>query len=212
MTQIYLARHGETAWNANQRIQGFTDSQLNQKGRGQAKLLAARLANVPTCAIYTSDLSRTYETAGPLSESSNLPIVQLRELREKSYGDWEGRTASEVKEQYPELWHQFHTLRDITTPIPAGETWLDVQHRVTRALQMILRSHPGDDDNVIVIGHGGSLRMAIIHALDAPLGSLARMRLDNCGLTVLDYRGESGGRVLLLNDTSHLENFSEVQA
>lgn len=204
MTEILLVRHGETEWNAAERIQGCSNSDLSIRGRKQAVAVALRLQRETLTAVYSSDLTRAVETAEPLAARHGLATQVLEDLREKSYGSWEGLTSPEIADLYPELWHQFHTLRDIATPIPGGESWPEVQVRVTRALAHILTEHPDDDDRVVIVGHGGSLRIPILQALDAPLTSLARLKLDNCGLTIANFDSR-GSQVLLMNDRSHLQ-------
>lgn len=204
MTQIYLARHGETEWNAIQRIQGFSNSSLNDLGHRQAKALAERLRRTEIKAIYSSDLSRAMETAAPIASLLNLTIQSMTELRERGYGDWEGMTLGEVAEKFPEEWHKYHKLREIDAPIPGGEVWEDVYLRVVKAVEAVIARHPDNDDTVLIVGHGGSLRVAVLHALAASLSMITHLKLDNAGLSRLDYRGLTHGSVVFLNDTSHL--------
>jgi len=204
VTLIYLARHGETAWNAERRVQGFADSPLNDLGRKQALALAERLRTSGITGIYSSDLSRAMTTAAPTADFLDLKIQPMAELRERGYGEWEGKTLNEVAGLYPDLWHRYHTLRDTSSPIPGGEDWTAVYKRVVSAMDTILLSHPGDKDEVLVVGHGGSLRVAVLHALGAPLSMITRLKLDNCALSCLEYKGGTNGRLGLLNDVSHL--------
>ena len=99
--------------------------------------------------------------------------------------------------------------RSLDVRVPGGETWAEVAARVVPCLHRILGDHPDPDETVALVGHGGSLRAAVLDALAAPLSVLLHMRLDNASLTRLDYqqdaRGGWLGRVVFLNDTSHLE-------
>ena len=204
MTLIYLARHGETEWNADRRIQGYSDSPLNDLGRRQALALAERLRNSSISAIYSSDLSRAMATAAPTADFLNLKVQPMVELRERGYGEWEGKTINEVAGLYPDLWHRYNALKDIASPIPGGEEWTAVYKRVVSAMDVVLHKHPGDKDEVLVVGHGGSLRIAVLHALGAPLSMITRLKLDNASLCCLEYKGSEFGRVTFMNDTCHL--------
>ena len=205
MTHILLARHGETEWNAIRRVQGWTDIPLSEKGLAQAKALAVRLSNVRPAAIYSSDLARAAQTAAPTAARLGLTVEPVPELREKGFGEWEGLTQADLERDYPKLWHRYHVLRDLDALVPGGETWPQVQERLSAALGRILAAHPGPDEVVVLVGHGGSGRMVILEALQAPLPTLLRLHLDNASLSRLEFRGPGDSRVVLLNDTSHLE-------
>ena len=209
MTHILLARHGETEWNAIRRVQGWTDIPLSEKGLAQAEALAGRLSRVPLAAVYSSDLSRAAQTAAPTAARLGLTVLTVPELREKGFGEWEGLTQADLERDYPELWHRYHVLRDLDALVPGGETWPQVRERLSVALGRILAAHPGPDEAVLLVGHGGSGRMVILEALQAPLPTLLRLHLDNASLSRLDFRGSGDSRVVLLNDTSHLEGLTE---
>jgi len=209
VTHILLARHGETEWNAIRRVQGWTDIPLSEKGLAQAEALAERLSRVPLAAVYSSDLARAAQTAAPTAARLGLTVQTVPELREKGFGEWEGLTQADLERDYPELWHRYHVLRDLDALVPGGETWPQVQERLSAALGRILAAHPGPDEAVLLVGHGGSGRMVILEALQAPLPTLLRLHLDNASLSRLDFRGSGDSRVVLLNDTSHLEELTE---
>ena len=209
MTHILLARHGETEWNAIRRVQGWTDIPLSEKGLAQAEALAERLSRVPLAAVYSSDLARAAQTAAPTAARLGLTVQTVPELREKGFGEWEGLTQADLERDYAELWHRYHVLRDLDALVPGGETWPQVQERLFAALGHILAAHPGPDEAVLLVGHGGSGRMVILEALQAPLPTLLRLHLDNASLSRLDFRGSGDSRVVLLNDTSHLEGLTE---
>ena len=208
MTRIFLARHGETEWNAVRRVQGWTDIPLSQTGLAQAEALAARLSPIPLAAVYSSDLSRAAQTAAPAAARQGLAIQTVSELREKGFGEWEGLTQGDLERDYPELWHRYHVVRDLDALVPGGETWPQVQARLSAALRRIVAAHPGPDEAVLLVGHGGSGRMVILEALQASLPTLLRLHLDNASLSRLDFRSEGDSRVVFLNDTSHLEGLT----
>jgi broad specificity phosphatase PhoE len=96
LTLIYLARHGETEWNADKRIQGHTNSSLSDLGRRQAVALAERLRHCEISSIYSSDLTRAMDTAAPIAAILDLPVTPMESLRERGYGEWEGLSLDEV--------------------------------------------------------------------------------------------------------------------
>ncbi len=208
MTHVLLARHGETEWNRAGRIQGHSDSLLSGVGIAQAARLAVRLSQLPIRAIYASDLSRAGDTAVPVADALGLPVLPLPDLREKGFGAWEGLTLDEVRAADPEGWQRYFGDGEFDAPVPGGETWTQVQARMAEALRRVLRDHPGADDTVLLVGHGGSLRTLITDALNAPLSAIRHFTLSNASLSRLDFRAGWETRVTLLNDTSHWENQS----
>ena len=106
--KLYLIRHGQTDWNVAGKIQGSTDIPLNDMGRRQAACLARGMEKRPVEKVFTSTLSRAYETGLAIGKSQNVPVEQLEGLEEVGYGVWEGMTMEEIQEQYPkelELWY-----------------------------------------------------------------------------------------------------------
>jgi len=210
VTQILFARHGETEWNAVLRVQGWTDTPLSARGRAQAAALAERLAGLPLQAVYASDLSRAVETAQPAAEKSGLEVQTLPGLRERRFGDWEGLTQADLERDHAAPWHRFHVRRDLDAPVPGGETWAEVGARVRAALAHILAAHPGRDEAVLVVGHGGSGRTLLLEALQAPLTTLLCLHLDNASVSRLHFRAPGDSRVSLLNDTGHLDALGDA--
>jgi len=208
MTQILFARHGETEWNAIRRVQGWTDIPLSPLGQAQASALADRLASTPLTAIYSSDLTRAMDTAAPTALRQGLEVHPRPGLREKGFGDWEGLTQPELERGYPELWHRYHVLRDLEAVVPGGETWQEVVARVSSTLRRVLADHPNPSDTVLLVGHGGSGRVVILEALQAALPTMLHLHLDNASLSQLDFKTADDGRVLLLNDISHLRDIA----
>ena len=106
--KLYLIRHGQTDWNVAGKIQGSTDIPLNDMGRRQAACLARGMEKRPVEKVFTSTLSRAYETGLAIGKSQNVPVEQLEGLEEVGYGVWEGMTMEEIQEKYPkelELWY-----------------------------------------------------------------------------------------------------------
>jgi len=198
----YLARHGETDWNRERRIQGQSDTSLNRRGREQAVLLGERLAETSFSAIYASDLSRTMETARLLANASGAVIAPVRELREGDYGEWEGLTFAEVEARDPEGFAERMMRQSEDFAPPGGE---DLHQLTARVRQFHDRARPLHEsgENVLVVGHGGSLLALVVCLLGMPVEYGLRFRLNPTGLSIV--RTFSATAVLeLWNDTSHL--------
>src|SRR5581483_1732760 len=102
---LYVARHGETDWNAAGRLQGHTDIPLNETGRAQARALAAALRARALAGGVTSDLCRARETGEIVAVELAVPLAYAdHELRERAFGKFEGLTRHECASQYPEQW------------------------------------------------------------------------------------------------------------
>lgn len=105
-TRLLLLRHGETAWNAETRIQGQLDIALNERGLWQAERLAQALAGEDLAAVYSSDLLRAHATAAALARHHGLPVLADAALRERGFGRFEGLTYAEIEARFPELLRQ----------------------------------------------------------------------------------------------------------
>ena len=101
-TRIVAIRHGETAWNVDTRIQGHLDIPLNDTGLWQARQLARALADEPVAAIYTSDLQRARATAQAVADTTGAPLTPEPDLRERSFGHFQGRTFAQIEAELPE--------------------------------------------------------------------------------------------------------------
>ena len=205
----YIVRHGETSWNSEGRIQGHADVPLSDRGREQIRRLHVRLTAVEFSAVYASDLSRTMETAAILASLSVRPQA-VPELREFSYGEWEGLTLDEAESSDPERFAQRLDLRLARSRLgfaaPGGETTAGVLERVRGFVEQTrARSAPGD--RLLVAAHGGSIRALLVCLLDLPMDHFWRFSIDVASLGIVRDFGDTA--VLdLWNDTSHLSSGS----
>lgn len=167
--RLLLIRHGETAWNAEHRIQGWLDVPLSTTGVWQAGRLAQRLADERMDAVIASDLARAWMTGRPLADARSLEMVAEPRLRERAFGLFEGKTLDEIAAQHPEELAAWRA-RDVHWRIPGGESGVEFVARVLEAVHEIAQGHAGR--NVAVVTHGGVLdvvyRNARALAWDAP--------------------------------------------
>jgi broad specificity phosphatase PhoE len=148
--RIYLARHGQTEWNAAGRMQGQSDIPLDDTGRRQARGLAERLAGVPLDAIYSSALLRSRQTAAALQ--GRAPIVALAGLNEQALGAFEGLSQDERDRAKRAEFERRRARPD--DALDGGESTDQHLARVKAALEQIRSQHPRG--SVLIVGHGGT--------------------------------------------------------
>lgn len=189
MTRLIVWRHGNTDWNAANRVQGQLDVPLNDLGREQAATAAPLLAALRPDALVASDLRRAAETAEALAALTGLPVRTDARLRERYYGHWQGLTMPEIRDRFPDE----HARWRAGEPDPGCEVESldDLGKRVGVALQEAADAAPGG--TIVVATHGGGARQGCGHLLGWGPEVLATIRsLQNCHWTELrhdDVRG-----------------------
>ncbi len=195
-TRIYLIRHGEIVGSDVLRYNGQIDVPLTPKGFEQYHLLAERLKDVPASACYTSDLTRCVQGAEILCAQNKISFHTRRELRELSFGEWEGLTWTELAERFPVEWKN-RMKGFVEFRAPGGENLLDLRDRAVPALREIVARHPGEE--VFVVGHGGVNRIILLDAVGAPPSSMFRIEQEYGCLNIIDYYEDGNPVVKLLN-------------
>lgn len=164
--RVFLARHGETEWNAEHRLQGRADTRLTARGEAHARALLELLADRPLAAVYTSTLRRTIDTARPLAASRGLPVQARPELVEMSYGVLEGRTAEDPDPEIQRLWAR-RRADPLGFRAPGGETYAELRLRLLPFADLLRTRHDGD--SVLVVGHRATNRVLLGLLLGWPL-------------------------------------------
>ncbi len=186
MMKIYLARHGETTWNAEGRIQGQSDPDLSPRGYSQSRILLEKVKERPLSAIYTSSLQRSILTAQPVAEYFGLPIQRRSELNEISFGILEGRILHMEEEARLE-WERFKNDR-LTYRIPGAENYQDVAIRLRPFLRDILSYHQGQE--ILIVGHRVVNQLLIGMLLNYPMEVVLRIEQTNDLLYLVQVNGE----------------------
>jgi probable phosphoglycerate mutase len=200
-TRVIAIRHGQTAWNAQTRIQGQTDVELNATGAWQATRLPAALADDGIQAIYSSDLQRTLDTARALAAACGLPVVADAGLRERGFGEFEGHTYAEIEARWPALSERWRR-READFGPAGGETLAGFYARSVAAATRLVAAHPGQ--TVALVTHGGVLDCLYRAAARIGLQSPRSWQIANAGINRLLYSDE--GFVLVgWNDVGHLD-------
>ena len=201
---IILVRHGETLWNKERRYQGQMDSPLSPAGVTQAEQVATFLSIRPIDAVYSSDLQRALLTAESIAKHHQLrPVVDQR-LREMSFGIWEGLTREEVREQYPDLWLR-RGVHHLTTRIPQGELPGEVVERFKSFLAEL--TSDSKQQTIVVVSHGGALRLILASLLGMPLEGSSCLRQSNTGVSEVVFKAHRQNHpweVVCMNATGHL--------
>ncbi len=178
--QLILVRHGETVHNVAGIAQGWNDSALSDKGRGQVQRLAEKLVEYAPTAIYSSPLGRARATAEIIAEETGLAIATLDDLREMNYGGWEGRSFLDVRREYEDVYQRW--INDETCPCPDGESHADVRARIERAIAAI------DSERPVIVTHGTAIRIAATALLKLPVMASRHFAQDNAGMNVFVWR------------------------
>jgi probable phosphoglycerate mutase len=204
-TRLIAIRHGETDWNAQARLQGQLDIDLNERGRAQAAALARALQSEPIDAIYASDLRRAMDTALPLAQAAGVGVRALATLRERAFGYFEGMTYAEIEQRHPEeavRWRR----RDPEFAIGGGESLCGFQERCVSAVTGIASAHAAQ--TVAIVAHGGVLDALYRAATRIGVQAPRTWELGNAGINRLLWTPQ-GFAVVGWNDRGHLEELGE---
>ncbi|MDP3085718.1 MAG: histidine phosphatase family protein [Rubrivivax sp.] len=155
---IYVARHGQTDWNREGRIQGGTDNALNATGREQAATLGRTLVDVRVDTVYTSSHQRARQTAAVFE--GRAPVVALDELRERFFGKFEG-----ANDKDPAIVADWNKRRFSWTDDMEGGESLESQSRRAEAALRRIRERHKDGDTVLIVGHGGINPILVSHLI-----------------------------------------------
>ncbi len=204
ITTLCLVRHGETAWNAERRLQGHTDIPLNTKGVLQARQMAQALQDIKLSfdILYTSDLKRAADTANAIVELFGLEAHVDSALRERHFGALQGLLIGEAPLLQPVIW-QAHIARDLEHDLGGGESIQQFALRVQNALDKIQERHAGK--TILLVSHGGTLDMMYRIASKQALSTEREASVPNASLNWITHSKANGWQVKQWGDTRHLE-------
>jgi probable phosphoglycerate mutase len=200
-TRIIAIRHGETAWNVDTRIQGHLDIGLNEHGHWQAQRLAQALAAQDIAAVYASDLSRAFETGRYLAQATGAPITPEPGLRERCFGQFQGRTFAEIEAELPEQALRWRK-RDPDFAPEGGESLEQLYTRVVQTCQRLAALHPGQQ--IAVVGHGGVMDVLYRAATGQSLQAARTWALGNAAINRLLWSPQ-GFTLVGWADVGHLD-------
>ncbi len=201
VTRLIAVRHGETAWNAELRLQGHLDIALNDTGLRQARQTALALAQEPVSAVYASDLSRAWETAQAIARPHGIAVAPEPGLRERAFGSFEGRTHAEIEADHPEEARRWRTREPGFAPADGGESLIDFRQRVTDTAARLAARHVGG--LVVLVAHGGVMDMLYRSATGQDLQAPRTWALGNAAINRLLWTPQ-GFSLVGWGDTAHL--------
>ena len=204
-TRIVLVRHGETAWNAERRLQGHIDIALNPEGERQAEAMAGALAGERFDHLVSSDLQRAHQTAHALARRLGMPVRSDAGLRERCYGGFEGLLYADIAQRFPAGFAAWQA-RDIDAVMPPGarvaESFRQFYQRSVGAILGWAAAHPGQ--SLALFAHGGVLECAYRAALELPLETPRDFAVMNASINRFTV---SDGKLQLLSwgEVGHLQ-------
>ncbi len=200
MTNIILARHGETEWNVAEIFRGRTDIGLNETGIRQAELLAEYLSGLKIQAIYSSPIKRALMTAETIARHHRLKVEVTPGLIDIDYGEWQGLSHQAVKHKYARIYREWQNSPH-EAAIPGGESLLAVRERATGVINEVITRHDG---NIILVSHRVVNKVLICALLGLDNSHFWNIRLDTAAITNFAYEN---GRFILTehNNTAYLK-------
>lgn len=205
MTEIILARHGETEWNVAEIFRGRIDIELNETGIKQAELLAEYLRNVNIQAVYSSPLKRALETAQMIVGYHHLEVKLTPGLIDFDYGKWQGLSHREVQDKHKELYTEWLNQPQRLT-MPNGESLRDVKERAIAVVDEAVVKYEG---TIVMVSHRVLNKVLICALLGLDNSHFWDIKQDNCGITTFIYEN---GRFTLTehNNTSYLKHLPKA--
>lgn len=201
--KVFLVRHGETDYNANNIFQGYSPVPLSARGRQQAALVAERLLSARPRALYSSDIQRAHETATIISQRLGVPIRLCEGLREWHVGNWVGKPHDAYVAHLEAL-----GAHEATYVPDSGESQLQTQTRIVAQLQDFLAQHAGE--TIVCVSHGRAIDLLIRHLLGLDIMRTPAYRITNTSVTIVGCQN-GAWEVVTLNEIRHLETLASQQ-
>ncbi|MEX0646832.1 MAG: histidine phosphatase family protein [Balneolaceae bacterium] len=200
-TRLFIVRHGETDFNKKGLLQGRgIDAPLNNRGRNQARSLAEYLVNYKTDGLAASSLQRTWQTAEPFRQQTDLDLIKNADLDEMDFGSFEGAAQKDIEDDLNEIqnaWQQ----GDVARRIPGGESPEEVFKRANENVMSLVESFKGN--TVVFILHGRLIRILLSQWLGYGLQNMHKIQHQNCAVNHLTVR-DNTFKSIYLNKISHL--------
>ena len=205
MTSIYLVRHGQTAWNKEEIFRGRTDVPLDETGLKQAELAGQYFKSMEIHAIYSSPLSRAWQTAQKIAQIQTVKVEPLEGILDMSFGDWEGHAHQEIRKMDNETYRQWVESPHLVK-LPGGESLDDVRGRAMAALEEVLRKH--SEKTIVLVSHRVVCKVMICAILGLDNSHFWQIAQDTTAINLIQYK--KGKYILsLMNETCHLKALKE---
>ena len=201
MVKIILIRHGETDWNREQIFRGRIDVALNEVGLAQAGAVKESLKDVKIDRIYSSPLSRAFETASVLSENRGLEVEIEKGFIDIDFGKWQGLSHEKVKEEHNGI-YEIWLAEPHKVVFPEGESLEDVSKRSMEALERVIENHLGE--TLAIVSHRVLNKVLLCAILGLKLSRFWYIKQDTCAINRFEYK-DGNYYITLINDTCHLK-------
>ncbi len=201
MTSIYLVRHGQTAWNKEEIFRGRTDVSLDETGLKQAELAGGYFKGIEIHRIYSSPLSRAWQTAQKIAQFQNLKVEPLEGIVDMSFGNWEGHPHEEIREMDSKTYRQWvelpHQVR-----LPGGESLDDVRARAMSALEEVIQKCL--EKTLVLVSHRVVCKVLICAILGLDNSHFWQIAQDTTAINLIQHK--NGKYILsLMNEICHLK-------
>jgi probable phosphoglycerate mutase len=205
MTSIYLVRHGQTAWNKEEIFRGRTDIPLDETGLKQAELAGEYFKAMVIQGVYSSPISRAWQTAEKISRFQNLSVQPLEGIIDMSFGNWEGHALQEIERIDPETYRQWREEPHLARLL-GGDTLDDVRKRAMASLKEVIEKHPGE--TLVLVSHRVVNKVLICGILGIDNSHFWQIAQDTAAINLIQYKR---GRYVLsfMNETCHLKALRE---
>ncbi len=207
MTTLIFVRHGEAEGNIKRHFHGFYNSALTENGREQIKRAAARLKDTQIDAIYSSDLTRAFETAQEIAKGRGLSVTIDERFREINGGEWEDVPWDDLPDKFSESYS--HWLNEpYKLQMPSGESMADFSARLIAASTELAQKHEGQ--TICIATHGTAIRVLLCYFYGWPLEKLNDVVwCDNAAITEIGYENNAFF-VITDGDNEHLKDISTL--
>jgi probable phosphoglycerate mutase len=207
MMKFILIRHGETAWNKEERFRGRKNIPLNNSGILQAKLAAEFLSRYKIDLIYSSPMQRALQTANEIRRGRDIEINIDEGIADMDFGQWEGMKVSEVKKKYPELFAIWLSAPH-QCQIPGGENFQMVLERSLKTVDRIIGLR--DVETVLIVTHRVVTMLLLCHYLGLDLARFWDIRQDPTSINIISFKDKDRFCIDLINETCHLSNLGNA--
>ena len=211
--RVVLLRHGQTLYSAEGRYAGRADIPLTDEGHRHAHRAGQWLRHLNVTAAVTSPALRCRQTLDDVNEElsavdsgsggvgpEGLSVDVVDDLIELDFGQWDGRTFEDVREQFSRVHEQW--FQDWTVAVPGGESVQEVDHRVHDALSYVVGQHWGK--NIVLVSHVTPIKSILRRALCAEPQFFIRLHLDTSAISIVDFYSDGRVCVHAINSTAHL--------
>lgn len=204
--KFHLVRHGETDFNKEKIYQGKIDIELNRTGIEQVKKLADALKDYSISSIYSSRLTRAFQTASIVRKfHPTLPLFIESDFMEIDFGQWEGLKDDEIKKRFP-VSHQRWWRVPNTMRFPDGETFGFFYSRVANRFEQLVERYKNEEDaEILIVAHGGVINAILNYVSGLKDRKFLFFRINPASISTISYNPQRYWWSLdILNDTNHL--------